>query len=95
MYKIAIMAMAFAAMAVTGFVVLTTGPYNPFLITDGNAAQIAKDMRSTVRAAPAAMARILRDSPIGKRHCPTDDCPHRPMTKQATHGTTPTTILPA
>lgn len=42
MYKIAIMAMAFAAMAVTGFVVLTTGPYNPFLITDGNAAQIVQ-----------------------------------------------------
>lgn len=42
MYKIAILAMAFAAMAVTGFVVLTTGPYDPFLATDGNAAQIAQ-----------------------------------------------------
>lgn len=40
MYKIAVMAMALAAVA--GSVVLMTGPYNPFLATDGKAAQIAQ-----------------------------------------------------
>jgi mono/diheme cytochrome c family protein len=42
MHKMAVMAMALAAVAVTGSVVLMTGPYNPFLATDGKAAQIAQ-----------------------------------------------------
>ncbi len=42
MYKMAIMAMALAAVAMTGSVVLMTGPYNPFLASNGIAAQITK-----------------------------------------------------
>jgi mono/diheme cytochrome c family protein len=42
MQKIAIMAMALAAVVMIGFVVLMTGPYNPFLASDGKAAQIAQ-----------------------------------------------------
>jgi mono/diheme cytochrome c family protein len=42
MYKIAAMAAALAAVAVTVSVVLMTGPYNPFLVKDGKAAQIAQ-----------------------------------------------------
>ena len=42
MYKIAVMAMALAAVVMTGSVVLMTGPYNPFLATDGKTAQIVR-----------------------------------------------------
>lgn len=42
MYKITVMAAALAAVAVTVSVVLMTGPYNPFLVNDGKAAQIAQ-----------------------------------------------------
>lgn len=42
MYKIAAMAVVLAAVVMTGFVVLMTGPYDPFLATDGGAAQIAR-----------------------------------------------------
>jgi mono/diheme cytochrome c family protein len=42
MYKIAVMAAALAAVAVTVSVVLMTGPDNPFLVKDGKAAQIAQ-----------------------------------------------------
>ena len=42
MYKMTIIAMALAAVAVTGSVVLMTGPYNPFLASNGIAAQITK-----------------------------------------------------
>ena len=41
-YKLAIMAMALAAVAMTGFVILLTGPYNPFWASDGKAARIAR-----------------------------------------------------
>lgn len=36
------MAMALAAVVMIGFVMLLTGPYDPFLASDGKAAQIAK-----------------------------------------------------
>src|SRR5688500_20019378 len=42
MYKIAAIAAALAAVAVTGSIILVTGPFNPFLATDGKAAQIAQ-----------------------------------------------------
>ena len=42
MYKIAVMAMALAAVVLTGSVVLMTGDYHPFSATDGKAAQIAQ-----------------------------------------------------
>jgi mono/diheme cytochrome c family protein len=42
MYKIAAMTAALAVVAVTVSVVLMTGPYNPFLVKDGKAAQIAQ-----------------------------------------------------
>ena len=42
MCKRAIMAMALAAVAMTGSALVLTGPYDPFLASDGKAAQIAK-----------------------------------------------------
>lgn len=42
MYKIAAIAAVLAAMVMTVSVVLMTGPYNPFVASDGKAAQIAQ-----------------------------------------------------
>jgi len=42
MHRIAIMAMALAVVVLIGFVMLLTGPYDPFLASDGKAAQIAQ-----------------------------------------------------